>query len=165
MKKLLDQIIDAKYEENTFFYAKPQRPRPNAPATDDDLRRLDTYLASKGLHAPPSYRMFLSIYNGIQNVLGDGYSLLSVDEVIEKKFTMMQENVDEFPTLCDFVIAAGDTPNFFGFDSATPAGGKGYQLVEISAEALQWRLVSFEDFLVALLAVMEKRIRAAQAAR
>jgi len=158
MKELLDRIIQAKYEENRYFYDDPTRPRPGKPATADDLRQLDAYLAKKGLEAPADYKLFLSIYDGIDEVFGRSYALLSVREVVADEYDLLPENVEEFPSYCEFVIATGDTPNFFGFDVSTSAADGGYEVVEVDADGGEWRLKNFADFLVSYLAVLEQRV-------
>lgn len=156
----MDRIIEAKYIENTFFYDSPKRPKPGDPASEDDLRLLDRYLARNNLRAPNSYKLFLSIYNGIEHVLGESYSLLSVDAVVGEKYKILEENIVEFPELCKFVIAAGNTPNFIGFDISNSPGEGNYPVVEVAADGSQWKLKSFEDFLLSYLAVLERNISA-----
>jgi hypothetical protein len=160
MKELLDRIIEAKYKENSFFYDNPIRPKPGGPANGDDLRQLDLYLAAKGLTAPKAYRLFLSVYNGIEHVLGPSYSLLPVGAVIGEQYDILEENIEEFPNYCEFVIAAGNTPNFIGFDINTSSAEGGYEVVEVAADGGEWRLKNFEDFLISYLAVLERNILA-----
>jgi hypothetical protein len=158
MKALLDRIIEARYLANTFYYESPVRPRPNPPASPAELQRLDAYLASKGRVAPAAYKQFLSIYDGIENVLGRNYSLLSVDGVIHAKDAILEEIVEDFPNLCEFVIGAGNTPNILGFDVSTAPGGSGYEVAEISDTGDESRYASFEELLQRLLANLEKNI-------
>jgi hypothetical protein len=158
MKALLDQIIEARYLANTFYYESPVRPQPNGPASAAELQRLDTWLASKGLVAPAAYKEFLSVYNGIENVLGRSYSLLSIDGVLQAKDAVLEEIVDDFPNICEFVIGAGNTPNILGFDVSTASGADGYEVAEISDTGDESRYTSFEEFLQRLLANLEKNI-------
>jgi hypothetical protein len=160
MKELLDRIIDAKYRENTFYYDEPERPEPGPPAGAETLSRLDAYLAGKGLRIPPSYREFLGIYDGIKGVLGPGYSLLPVHAVVEEAYDVLPENQKEFPNLCEFVFAAGDTLNFMGFDVATGAADGEYEAVEVDADGGEWRHRSFRAFLEAYLEVLRGRVAA-----
>lgn len=162
MKELLDKIIDATYRSDLFFYKKPVRPNPNAPASTADLRRLDEFLASQGLEMPPSYRSCLSIYNGIQGFLAPDYSLLSVDEVIAMTKLLSSRFDDEFPELVQFVIAGGDTPNFMAFDVTTAPAGEGYEVGEVTGEGRGVRYQSFQQFLIELLKNLEQTIREEQ---
>lgn len=159
MKKLLDQLIEVTHKARAFYSKRPIRPTPRDPAGADDLRRLDVHLASKGLKAPASYKSFLSAYNGIEDLFARRFSLLSIDEVVGKKYEILEENEEELPNLCEFVIAAGDTSEFIGFDISTSATGDGYEVVEITAEGKESRHKSFESFLTDLLANLEQAIR------
>jgi len=159
MKTLLDKIIEATYKANRFFDEDAQKPRPNGPASADDLRRLDAYLSAKKLVAPLSYKSFLSIYNGIPNLLGDSYSLLSIDDVIGENYSLMKEDIDKYPNLCQFVFAAGDTPNFMGFDVSKSNPEHGYEVAEITAEGGELKSKSFEEFLTSLLGNLEETIQ------
>ena len=159
MKQLLDQFIEAKYKSNTFFSKRPIRPNPRGPASADELRRLDAHLSSKGLQAPDSYKACLAVYNGIENLFGRRYSLLSIDEIVGKQYELLEENEEEYPNLGAFVIGAGETSYFMGFDTSTPVTGKGYELAEITDKGAQWRFKSFEDFLTGMVADLEKTIR------
>jgi len=165
MKQLLDTIIEATFKANSFFSKRPIRPAPGPPASPDELRQLDAFLAGKGLQAPPGYRSFLSVYNGIENLLAKRYSLLSIEQVIGGKYELLEENEEEYPHLCQFVLAAGNTSNFMGFDIRTPASGNGYEVAEITAEGKEWRYASFAAFLQAYLANTEQAIREEEADR
>jgi hypothetical protein len=165
MQALLDRIIEARYKANTFYYQNPVRPRPKGPASAADLQRLDTYLAAKGFVAPAAYRTFLSIYNGIDNILGLRYSLLSIDDIVISRYTVLEEIAEDFPSVSQFVIGAGDTPNVLGFDVSTSPAGDGYEVVEISDTGDEWRCASFEEFLHRLLANLEGNIRAQEGDR
>jgi hypothetical protein len=165
MKQLLDQIIEATYKANAFFSKRPIRPTPGPPATAADLRRLDAHLASKGFQAPVSYKAALSAYNGIEHFLGRNYSLLSIDAIVGGKYEILEENEEEFPNLCGFVIAAGNTPTFMGFDTSTSPKGDGYEVSQVSDEGSEWRCKSFEAFLKQLLANLEQTIREEEADR
>jgi hypothetical protein len=160
MKDLLDRIIEAKYKENSFFYDHPVRPKPGAPADEYQLGQLDDYLARKGLRVPPGYREYLSIYNGIESVFNYSLSLLPVAEVMRDDHGIVEETIDEFPTCCQFVIAAGNTPEFIAFDTATWHTELGYEAVWVTADTTEWRQKSFEDLLTSYLDVLERNISA-----
>src|SRR5215212_4600805 len=98
MKNLLDRIIVEKYRENSFFYDDPIEPAPGAPASEQELRLLDSHFAAKGFKTPASYRLFLSVYNGIDNVLAPDYSLLSASKVIAENHGTIEELAEEFPS-------------------------------------------------------------------
>lgn len=160
MKELLDRIIEAKYKENCLFYDHPIRPRPGKPASEEDLKQLDQYLAKKGLKAPDSYRTFLSIYNGIEDVLESAFSLLPIRAVVGEEYDILEENIEDFPDYCEFVIAAGDTPSFIGFDISASSPDGEYEVVWVSPEGDEWRSKNFEEFLASYLAILERNVRA-----
>lgn len=159
MKELLDQIIETNYKADAFFYKKPIRALPNGPARVADLRRLDAFLASRGLEAPASYKSCLSVYDGIKGFLSPEYSLFSVDEVIERTEVWYSRFDDELPDLVQFVFAGGDTPNFMAFDVTTSSAGEGYEVSEVTGEGRGHRYKSFKKFLTELLATLEQTIR------
>jgi hypothetical protein len=158
MKHLLDQIIEMKYQVNTFFYEDPVRPLPGRPASEQDLDQLEGHLTQKGLKAPTDYRLFLSVYNGIKDVLGPAYSLLSLQDVIAEQHGIIEELAEEFPSCVKFVIGAGNTPELTGFDVSTSPEDGNYEVTWISAEANEWRSKNFQDFLVKYLALLERRV-------
>lgn len=160
MRSLLDSVIEAKYQENTFFYDDPIRPKPGPPASENDLRELDAFLGSKGLRAPKDYRLFLSIYNGIENLLSPDCSLLTIAGVIAARYGIIEELADEFPNCVEFVIGAGNTPEFVGFDIGTGSADGDYEVAWVTGDMNEWRSNSFRDFLARYLAILEKRVSA-----
>lgn len=158
MKKLLDRIIEAKYQENSFFYDDPERPKPGTPASELDLRELDVFLAKKGLKAPNDYRSFLMTYNGIRHVLSPELSLLPAAAVLTAKANVIQELAEEFPSCADFVIGAGSTPEFVAFDINAVSAEGDFEVVWISGDMNEWRSKSFREFLERYLAILESRV-------
>lgn len=158
MKQLLDSIIEAKYKVGHFYRANPVRPLPGEPASQSDLERLDVHLASHGLHAPESYRLALSVYNGVEHMLANEYSLLSVNAVVNHEYDLLPEMNEYFPSCCHFVLAAGNTSAFIGFDVDAPTTDGGYEVVSITPEGTSSRKGSFQDFLEGYLAALRKKI-------
>lgn len=161
IKELLDRIIETKFKENGFFYANPVRPQPGLPASDAQLRALDAYLAKRGLTAPASYRRFLSIYNGIEQVLGPFLSLLPVERVILDDHGLMEEMIEEFPNCSQFIIGAGDMADIVAFDTSNSPDAD-YEVVWITGDAREWRLKNFDEFLASYLATLERNVLAQQ---
>jgi hypothetical protein len=158
MKELLDRLIEAKYKENSFFYDKPIKPKPGEPPSKLELQQLESHLVKKGFKVPYSYKQYLSIYNGIENLFDRKFSLLSISEIVKEEFEILEENIEEFPSCCEFVIGAGDTPEFIGFDVSKFSGNDGYQVVWIADNGEEWRLNSFEDFLTNYLSILERNV-------
>jgi hypothetical protein len=160
VKVLLDSIVEAKYEVGSFFRENPTRPKVGKPAGAPQLERLDKHLAKLGLHAPESYRVVLSIYNGIEDMLGQGYSLLSIDAVIDQDYELIPEMVKDFPSCSRFVICAGNTSDFVGFDTDTAAGDGDFEVVTVRGDGSTSRADNFESFLEKYLAALRKAIAA-----
>lgn len=148
MKKLLDDFIEAKAKENQFYKKTVGvRPTPGAPATEEQLRALDTHLASKGLTAPEAYKQFLRIYNGVELLLYP-LSLLSIEQVIGKQ-DFIESMFDRNPGCRDFVIADGGgtrSGDIVSFDIKKPSE-TGYPLVWIQENGSVSRSADFVKFL------------------
>lgn len=158
IKLLLDSIIEASYELDGFYRETPHRPKPGNPASATELKRLDAHLAKLGFRAPQSYRQALSIYNGIEDMLGTRYSLLSIDAVINKDYKLIPEMVQDYPSSSSFVICAGNTPDFVGFDVDTAADDGDYEVVWVMGDGSMSRDDNFESFLNGYLGALKKNI-------
>jgi hypothetical protein len=158
MRELLDSIIEAKYRVGRFYRENPVRPLPGEPASQSDLERLDIHLASQGLHAPESYRLALSVYNGVKHMLANEYSLLSLDAVVNHDYDLLPEMHEYFPSCCRFVLAAGNTSAFIGFDVDAPASDGGYEVVSITPEGTSSRKKNFQEFLEGYRAALQRKI-------
>jgi hypothetical protein len=161
MKELLDRIIEANYKADAFFYKKPVKATPNAPASVEDLRRLDAFLAARGLEGPASYKSCLAVYNGIEGFLSPDYALLSVDGVIAKTKQFSARFDQEYPDLVRFVFATDDM-SFMAFDVTTSSAGDGYEVGEVTLEGRGPRYDSFTHFLTKFLANLEQTVREQQ---
>jgi hypothetical protein len=90
-----------------------------APASPDALVRLARHLSASGLHFPPSYRQFLGITDGIDDLMDRyGVSFRSADEVIAESAS---DKAWARTPVHRFVIASGNSNSFIGFDPRTVA--------------------------------------------
>ena len=160
MKELLDRLIEVTHKENSYYQDAPVKPMPGKPATQKELQRLDACLAKKGLIAPPAYKEFLSIYNGIGHLFDFEFGLLSIQEIVTENFSFPTWIYKEAPNLTQFMIAAGNTPAFKVFDSNTPSKGEGYEVVSISPDGDEWRAKNFKEFLNLMLKGSEGSVKA-----
>lgn len=158
MKETLDSIMKAKFKADSFFFEEPPRPKAGKPATLESLRELDHHFTELGLKVPASYRLALSIYDGIENFLGEGYNLLPVRDVIRNEFEFFEEDLVEFPNCCQFLIASAKTHAFMSFDVSSSSEGAGYQVVEVSSEGTEYRTDNFDNFINKYLATLEETI-------
>lgn len=158
VKDLVDQIIEAEYKVNSFYDEQPTRPKGNKSASNLELEQLDSHLAKKGFIAPDIYIKMLSVYNGVENLFADSFSLMSINEVIEEDYGILDEMIDDFPSCCEFVIAGGNTTEFIGFDISESSEDGGYQVVWVSDEGDEWRSENFEAFLKDYLLQLESNI-------
>jgi hypothetical protein len=158
MRQLLDSIVEARRKEDSFLYEQPVFPEPGPPASESDLLRLDTHLASLGLQVPESYRMAMSIYNGIDHLFEEDFGLLPIDAVVERRYNLLRALEKMVPNCCRFVIAAGNVPDIIGFDTSAPAADGGYEVVSVGSDGSQWRTPTFEKFLTEYLAVRQEAI-------
>jgi hypothetical protein len=93
--------------------------RLRAPASTEALARLATNLRANGLHFPPSYRQFLSITDGIDDLMDRyGVSFRPADEVIAG---LANRQAWTWTPVHRFVIASGNSNSFIGFDPRTVA--------------------------------------------
>jgi hypothetical protein len=170
-KKLLDKMIETKYQENQFFYDEPVRPMAGQPATDAELMQLERYCTDKGFDLPAAYREALSVYNGVELLFGPFLSLLSIKDVIGDH-EVIDEMEEEYPGCTQFIIGAGSTGDIVAFDVGDEEdeededGGEdeesseGYPVVWITGDASVTRWKNFKDFLTKHTAVLERNVRA-----
>ena len=100
----------------------------------------------------------MSIYNGIEDMLGRRYSLLSIDAVINQEYELMDEMVKDYPSSSSFVICAGDTADFVGFDVDTAEDDGDYEVVTVRGDGSMSQDDNFESFLKSYLAAIKENI-------
>jgi molybdopterin molybdotransferase len=146
--------------------------RLNAPATDEDLAKLET---ATNLTLPIALRVVLKLRDGgsHSDVYGDGFDFLSATEIAEHwrmhvdvlthlpPESLTAEFDPEVVAHCDsgvrplianrkwlpFADSNGDVTRYIDFDPAS--GGNVGQVIEVDPEGAEWRVLarSFEDYL------------------
>jgi hypothetical protein len=163
MKLLIDEITETKFQLDRFYEDKPDRAIPGPPASDRDLRDLEAHLRRRHLPFPPSYRLLLSVYDGVRSPFDDpGLSLLSARGVIQGEYSV---DPQDFPTLSRFVIAAGNTPEFISFDPERAGPTGEMQVVHINSEGLEVRGDDLVQFLRDYLEYLQNALRLNRADR
>jgi hypothetical protein len=84
--------------------------------------------------------------------------LLPVRNVIKNEFEFFEEDLEDFPSCCQFMIASAKTHTFMSFDVSSSSEGAGYEVVEVSSEGTEYRTANFEDFITKYLATLEQTI-------
>lgn len=165
LKSLIDEFIEAKAEENQFYSSTVgTRPTARAPASDVELDALQAHLGAKGLRFPPSYRKFLSIYNGVERLLYP-LTLYGVQEVMRHD-TFIEAMFDDYPGCRQFVIAGSRrSGDIVSFDIKAPSDDGGYQVVWLTAEGDAERDADFVSFLRAYLQLTRETIAQEKANR
>lgn len=144
LKSLWSEITEAMQERYSYLTEAIVRPVEYSPATPEQLEALKKYW---GFALPPSYRLFLSLYNGVENF---AYStpLLSIEQIMQSDEDDW-DVVDELdPDLVKFVFAGGAYSDlFFCFDFRTAKSDGEYEVVIFTIDGNQERHASFMDFL------------------
>jgi hypothetical protein len=148
----------AKYKENPF-----PPPEMNRRASQVELHALERHL---GLILPPSYREFLSLYNGVKNFECD-MPLLSAYEIIADEYGWVEELAEEDPELARFFIAGSDESNagYFVFDHRVRSEDGEMELVHLSLRLAETRWPSFLQMLKNRLQRSQKRLETERADR
>lgn len=145
-KQLIQDLVEAEHTLQGYVEEEPPRPEPGPPATAKELATLDTYLRDRKLPFPPSYRVFLSICNGLKNFKAD-VSLVSIKELMHPPHKNL---VRKYPSLSRFMIGRGDTPEFIAFDPDTVRDGE-MEVVVVSDIGDESRYHDFDQYLHARL--------------
>jgi hypothetical protein len=118
MRLLIEEAVRGQHRAATFTPGAGLA-RLRAPASTEALARLATHLSANGLRFPPSYRQFLSITDGIDDLMDRyGVSFRSADEVIAESAS---DRAWAWTPVHRFVIASGNSNSFVGFDPRTVA--------------------------------------------
>jgi hypothetical protein len=165
LKALIDKFIEAKAEENQYYSATVGvRPSARPPASSEDLDALQAHLSALGLRFPPSYRQFLSTYNGVEGLLYP-LNLYGVKEVMSHD-TFIEAMFEEYPGCKQFVVAGSPrSGDVVSFDVNAPTSGGGYEVVWLTAEGDAERDADFVSFLRAYLQVTRDTIAKEKADR
>jgi hypothetical protein len=155
LRMLWERICVALPQRYAYLNDRPMEPRPNEPATQDDLLALERHW---GFALPPSYRMLLSLFDGAQRF---AYTtpLLSAREIIEGDNDW--DVVDELaPQMVPYVFAGGAGDLFFAFDPDAVAEDGEREVVVFTSDGGEERhpniVVFMERYLDALLAGIER---------
>lgn len=161
MQELLDQIVDAIKELDSYYEDEPTLVQTSPPATESELAALERHW---GRILPPSYRCALSIYNGFSKVWAE-VPLLSTSEITENyKDTITFK--EPFPSFWRFIIACdNESYDALCFDTATTQRDGEMNVVQLSDEGEGERWRNFEEFLKDRLVKLRDEISAEKADR
>jgi hypothetical protein len=145
LSQLWNQIVDVEAEINKFTEFQDPAPITNPPATVIEIDALEHHL---GLTLPPSYREFLFLFNGMQNLEGD-MPLLSTHEIIAGNQGWVEEIEEERPELVRFHIAGNDETNagYYVFDCDRTSGDGEMETVHLTLNLQEYRWTSFFEML------------------
>lgn len=155
LKQLLADIAEAMRERYSYLKDEVVQPEGAAPASPIELQELERHW---GFALPASYRMLLSLHNGMRRFAYKA-PLLSTHEIIAANTDW--EVVDELdPDLVRSVFAGDpDYDLFFAFDFRKPPIEDELEVVIFTADGAQERhptLVAFlQSYLNALKAAIE----------
>lgn len=161
IKVVIDQILDAMTELDAFFTGDPRRPNVGPPARETDLQALEQHWERS---LPPSYRLTLSVYNGVSCIWAR-IPLLSTQEIIEDRHdtTTFEE---PFPNLWKFIFACGtESYDALTFDGSTAQPNGEMEVVELSEEGEGQRWPTFYAFLTGLLTKILQELASEKADR
>jgi hypothetical protein len=161
LAEIVDELVALTEAANKMYGIKPARPVPAGPASSGDLEALENHLSRRRLPFPPSYRALLEIHDGIRAFSGK-LDLRSSKEVIQPPSRGMTL---DFPTLSQFVISSGNTPNFISFDPETAKPNGEMEVVWAMADGGQFRYSDFGMLLRALRDELRKTVAQEQADR
>lgn len=160
MSQLVEEIVDAEFEVQTYVADEPKRPIAGAPATSAQLAKLEAWLAHKGLPFPPSYREFLSAANGIVGFMS-GFSLLDAESVMRPP---RDSHLRHFPTLARFIVSESKSLEFLAFDADAGSGDE-LEMVFMADNGEEGRYDSFRAFLAEQLDQLRDEIKQERADR
>ena len=162
MRQLIQETVGAQHRAAAFTPGAGLA-RLRAPASADALDRLAKYLSANGLRFPPSYRQFLSITDGIDDLMDRyGVSFRSADEVIAESAS---DKAWARTPVHRFVIASGNSNSFVGFDPRTVAPDGEMHVVLIDDIGDEDESDSLEQFLREQLDFFEDVVSGEQADR
>ena len=162
LKELWVRRANATEERYKYLTAEPMRPKEGPPASESQLRAVE---ARWGIPLPPTYRMFLSLYNGVEKFANED-PLLSTDQILAwdvQEWTPMHE-VDRELAKTHFV---GDeySSAFFSFDFRTPQPDGEMEVVIAWDNGATARHANLVAFLESHLGVLLKGIEQEKADR
>lgn len=146
MRQIVEDTLDAQLEANRYAVEQPKRGQPRPPVSDADLRALTAHLARRGLPLPPSYRQFLTLFDGIEGYRRlESFDLRSAAQVVTGADD--DEEWDDLEPINRFVIGAGYATVIAGFDPRSADEHGEMKVVEYSSSGDATEHESFEAFL------------------
>src|SRR6478609_537902 len=86
MKLLIDAIMKAQFEADSFSDDEATHATPHRPATEEEIAAFERELRGRGIPIPPSFVQFLRIHNGIDNFIPSmELSLRSAEQISESE--------------------------------------------------------------------------------
>jgi len=141
MRRILEDILEAQHEFLKFHSDQPEvLSQLSAPASPQQLTRLDAFIGRRKLKLPPSYRQFLSVSNGIQIFrIQTRFALRSVEEIIaaetdDEGWDELSEDFDDVGPVHHFIIGGGDAIVVCGFDPSTVDDRGEMKVIEFDVE-------------------------------
>ena len=157
------QIIRVRHELAAFSNSPVPAPQMGPPASPNELRALERHL---GLTLPPSYREFLSLYNGVENFVGD-VALRSTHTILAGEEDWLEEIAEEFPEFVKFCFA-GDQHSYgdcYFFDPRHVAPDGEMEVVAVSLKMDEARWPNFSVLLQDMLERLELALAAERSDR
>lgn len=162
LNELWIQIANATEERYKYLTQEPMRPKEGPPASEAQLRALEAHW---GIPLPPSYRKFLSLYNGVEKFANED-PLLSTDRILAwdiEEWTPMHE-LDRELARTHFVGDEYSTA-FFSFDFRNPQPDGEMEVVIAWDNGAKARHASFVAFLESHLRILIEGIEREKADR
>ncbi|MDY6994213.1 MAG: SMI1/KNR4 family protein [Pseudomonadota bacterium] len=164
IKLVWEQLEKAISAREHYFHKVPNFPQVGVPATEKDITELERHWQ---LQLPPSYRNFISLYNGVHNFFYDA-ALLSTHDIIEGEDEEWRQDIEEFlPGFSKFIFV-GDKDSYSGvfcFDKHVVSEDGEMEVVHLSIDGEETRWSSFGAYLQDYLKVTRKTLEHEQADR
>jgi hypothetical protein len=163
INNIWNQIVVVEKELAQYSNSSFSMPETNPSATPEELDELERHLRLK---LPPSYRAFLTLYNGVRNFEYD-MPLLSTHEIIAGGDAWVEDVEEEFPELARFFIAGSDYTYagsyFFNYQCTSDDGEMEIVHISIKMEDARWS--SFKEMLIDRLERLMLLLKAERADR
>ena len=161
LSALWKEILVIVTEREQYFTEKPLLPKMKPPANELEISSLERYLQ---LSLPPTYRNFISLYNGVENFFYD-IPLLSINQIIADEewkewIEEWKEDMEDIYPNLDKFIFAGSTETFeiicFNCEEISENGEM--EVVHINNHGEDNRWSDFGEFLQNYLEVTQKTV-------